>query len=224
MAYIKLFEKLQNSLCSTNFPTIYFKPKQIQIFETILNGLDVIAVLPTGYGKSCLFQLLPRMFCDPNVNEKGIVIVLSPLNSIMIDQINTLNKLNIKAKIFKDLNNCELKIPDLFPQSNETNDCSGDSSCESGCSNLIKEVAKDNKIPDDVKNGLLEILFSHPEALLSETGRKLLKSLPYQKRVVAIVIDEAHCIESWWVFSFFSFSFFFLMLLWHVCKKHTIVL
>ena len=90
MAYIKVFRKLQDAISATNFPTIYFKPKQIQVFESISNHFDVIAVLPTGSGKSCLFQLLPGFLQQSN--EQGIVIVLSPLNSIMIDQLNTLKK------------------------------------------------------------------------------------------------------------------------------------
>lgn len=201
MAHTQVFSKLQNALSKTNFPTIYFKPQQIQIFEHILDGLDVIAVLPTGYGKSCLFQLLPGMLFGSEPNEKGIVIVVSPLNSIIIDQINTLHKLNIKANILKETNNADFKIPDLYPQSqNNKNNCSGASEESGCCSNSNEFTGGIEDLPEDVKNGLLEILFSHPEALLSESGRKLLKSQVYQKKVVAIVIDEAHCIESWWVF------------------------
>ena len=72
MAYIKVFRKLQDAISATNFPIIYFKPKQIQVFESILNHFDVIAVLPTGYEKTCLFQLLPRFL--QQLNEQGIVI------------------------------------------------------------------------------------------------------------------------------------------------------
>ena len=82
MAYIKAFRKLQDTISATNFPTIYFKPKQIQLFDSILDHFDVIAVLPTGYEKSCLFQLSLGFLQQSN--EQGIVIVLSPLNSITI--------------------------------------------------------------------------------------------------------------------------------------------
>ena len=84
MAYIIVFRKLQNAISATNFPTIYFKLKQIQVFKSILNHFDVIVVLPTSYRKSCLFQLLPGLLQQSN--EQGIVIILSPLNSIIIEQ------------------------------------------------------------------------------------------------------------------------------------------
>ena len=72
MAYVKVFRKLQDAISATNFPIIYFKPKQIQVFERILNHFDVITVLPTGYEKTCLFQLLPGFLQQSN--EQGIVI------------------------------------------------------------------------------------------------------------------------------------------------------
>ena len=181
MAYLKIFQKLQKTLSTTNFPVIYFKPKQIQVFESILDGSDVIAVLPTGYGKSCLFQLLPGLLKSNERN--GIVIVVSPLNSIMIDQLNTLKQLNIKADILKDPLNSESVMPDLF-------------------SNLNINDENEREITSEIKDGLINVLFSHPEVLLSERGRLLLKSKTYQENVVALVVDEAHCIESWWVFNF----------------------
>lgn len=52
-------------------------------------------------------------------------------------------------------------------------------------------------IPKNVVSGNLNILFSHPEAFLSIKGRSLLKLDTYQSRIVACVIDEAHCIKMW---------------------------
>ena len=51
--------------------------KLLQVFESILNHFDVISVLPTGYGKSCLFQFLPGFL--QQANEKVIVIVMCHL-------------------------------------------------------------------------------------------------------------------------------------------------
>ena len=59
------------------------------------------------------------------------------------------------------------------------------------------EDKKSTEIPQKIKNGRVEILLSHPESLLSEEGRKLLKSKIYLENVVAIVVDEAHCIDLW---------------------------
>jgi superfamily II DNA or RNA helicase len=121
MAYQKishLFERIQFSLDNNN---ISFSPKikQIQCFEHLLNGEDVIAVLPTGFGKSILFQLLhdiipPR---SKNENNKNIVIVVCPLNSIIEDQLKYLQKNCIPSMELKlergSMGGC---IPSLFQQ------------------------------------------------------------------------------------------------------------
>ena len=44
------------SLSNGNFPSLNFKPLQVKCFESILKGQDIIEVLPTGSGKSMLFQ------------------------------------------------------------------------------------------------------------------------------------------------------------------------
>ena len=53
-----LFTRIQYSLDKNNISFIP-KLKQIICFDHLLNGNDVLAVLPTGFGKSVLFQLLP---------------------------------------------------------------------------------------------------------------------------------------------------------------------
>ena len=63
------------------------------IKSSTLNRFDIIVVSPTVYGKSCLIQLLPGFL--PQSDEMGIVIVVPSL----IDQLNTLKKLNIKVDI-----------------------------------------------------------------------------------------------------------------------------
>jgi len=67
-----------------------FKPKQYEIINNIINGIDVCAILPTGYGKSLTFQL-PGIYLD-----KPTVIV-SPLISLMEDQCYNLKKIGINA-------------------------------------------------------------------------------------------------------------------------------
>ena len=56
---------------------------------------------------------------------------------------------------------------------------------------------EESAIPNEIIEGLRQIVFGHPEAILSPAGRKLLGSEIYQKNVVAIAIDEAHCVETW---------------------------
>jgi len=66
------------------------KDKQEEIIKSLLDGKDVIGILATGYGKSICYQL-------PFLITKKTVIVISPLLSLMEDQLNKLKKLNISV-------------------------------------------------------------------------------------------------------------------------------
>ena len=49
-----------------------------------------------------------------------------------------------------------------------------------------------------MRNGEFRILFTHPEAIVaSKEGRSLLQTQVFQAKVVACVVDEAHCIDKW---------------------------
>ena len=80
-----------------NFPSL--KPKQLQCFEYLLQGFDVLSILPTGFGKSLVFQLLPD-FLPVKSCQNIIVIVVCPLTSIIEDQISALKLIRIPADIF----------------------------------------------------------------------------------------------------------------------------
>lgn len=67
-----------------------FKGSQERIIQEILEGKDVLALLPTGGGKSLCYQL-PALMMD------GICIVISPLIALIQDQVTHLNKRGIKA-------------------------------------------------------------------------------------------------------------------------------
>jgi ATP-dependent DNA helicase RecQ len=67
-----------------------FRPGQEKVIEAVLAGQDCIAVMPTGAGKSLTFMLPARML-------DGTVLVLSPLISLMKDQIDTLDSLGFRA-------------------------------------------------------------------------------------------------------------------------------
>ncbi len=64
---------------------VALKDKQIEALDALAHGKDVLAVLPTGYGKSFVFQL-------PALALPGVTIVVSPLVSLMTDQALALNK------------------------------------------------------------------------------------------------------------------------------------
>lgn len=67
-----------------------FKPGQEKIIDAILAGRDVLAIMPTGSGKSVCYQV-------PAMMLSGITIVISPLISLMQDQVKALNEAGIHA-------------------------------------------------------------------------------------------------------------------------------
>ena len=80
-----------------------FRPGQKDIVDAILDGRDVFAVMPTGAGKSLCYQI-PAMMLD------GITLVVSPLISLMQDQVNSLNEAGVSAAYI----NSSLSDRDLF--------------------------------------------------------------------------------------------------------------
>jgi ATP-dependent DNA helicase RecQ len=67
-----------------------FRPGQREVIDAVLGGHDCIAVMPTGAGKSLTFQLPARLL-------PGTVLVLSPLLSLMKDQVDALAALGFRA-------------------------------------------------------------------------------------------------------------------------------
>lgn len=71
-----------------------FRPLQEEIIKSVLDGTDTLGLMPTGGGKSITFQV-PGLFYD-----SGVTIVVTPLVSLMKDQVDNLRKRNIKAVFF----------------------------------------------------------------------------------------------------------------------------
>jgi ATP-dependent DNA helicase RecQ len=67
-----------------------FRPLQEDIINTVLQGKDCLALLPTGGGKSLCFQV-------PTLAMNGVCLVISPLIALMKDQVENLRKRNITA-------------------------------------------------------------------------------------------------------------------------------
>ncbi len=67
-----------------------FRPGQAELINAILEGRDVLGVMPTGSGKSVCYQI-------PSLLLHGITIVISPLISLMRDQVDGANEIGIPA-------------------------------------------------------------------------------------------------------------------------------
>ena len=67
-----------------------FRPMQEEIITSALAGDDVLAILPTGGGKSVCFQV-------PALMKDGIALVVTPLVALMKDQVQNLEQRGIKA-------------------------------------------------------------------------------------------------------------------------------
>lgn len=91
------------------FPGIELKREQELCLEILLvKRKDVLGVLPTGYGKSLIYQLLPKVLSQYWFNKNGTrrtysVLVVSPLELIRKQQVERLNKSGIKAAVLEDL-------------------------------------------------------------------------------------------------------------------------
>ncbi|MBS1738678.1 MAG: RecQ family ATP-dependent DNA helicase [Bacteroidetes bacterium] len=81
----------------------HFRPLQKEIIESVLEGKDTLALLPTGGGKSVCFQV-------PALSKKGICLVISPLIALMKDQVHHLKEKSIYALlIHSGMNFIEVK-------------------------------------------------------------------------------------------------------------------
>lgn len=69
-----------------------FRPLQLDIIESIGAGIDTLAILPTGGGKSITYQV-------PALAMEGMALIISPLIALMTDQIQNLKKRGIRAEV-----------------------------------------------------------------------------------------------------------------------------
>ena len=67
-----------------------FRPGQAEIVDAVVQGKNVLAIMPTGGGKSLCYQL-PALCLD------GVTVVISPLIALMRDQVRALKEVGVQA-------------------------------------------------------------------------------------------------------------------------------
>jgi ATP-dependent DNA helicase RecQ len=80
-----------------------FRPGQEEVIGAVLGGEDVLAVMPTGSGKSLCYQL-PALVC------RGLTVVVSPLIALMRDQVGQLRALGVEAASLNSANDAEENV------------------------------------------------------------------------------------------------------------------
>ncbi|OHF01377.1 RecQ family ATP-dependent DNA helicase [Colletotrichum orchidophilum] len=142
-----------------------FRSNQLEAINATLNGKDAFVLMPTGGGKSLCYQL-PAIITSGKT--RGITIVVSPLLSLMQDQVDHMSAVNIQAV---SLNG------ETSPQK------------RSQIFSSFKERSPELYI---------QLLYVTPEMLNnSDNFMRALTSLYSNKRLARIVIDEAHCVSQW---------------------------
>ena len=155
---------------------ILLKKEQIACLEKLIRDRkDVIGLLPTGFGKSIIYQLLPEIHKIKGDNQ-WVVLVVTPLNAIMTEQAKILNSLGIRAGILGE---------DDRPDTRQKKPNSSDP--------LSPGMPSEKQI----KTGEIDIVFGSAEKWLSKEWQKELKEGNLGKAVSEIAIDEVHVVLEW---------------------------
>ena len=141
--------------------------EQREVIKEVYDGNDVIW-LPTGFGKSLRFECLPFVF-DMKLGRSNtggncsVVVVVSPLVSLMINQVSSLISRGVSTAIISSQREIDKKL-------------------------LVSEQ----------RMGMCSLLFAAPEAVIGERKWKdKLSEAPLHNHIVAVAVDEAHCVSKW---------------------------
>lgn len=137
-----------------------FRAGQKVVIEAAIKNKDVFVLMPTGGGKSLCYQL--PAWCCP-----GLSVVISPLLSLIEDQVQSMTKLGVKA---------------VFLSSSQDFDTQQ------------REVLDDLRVMSD--HGGIKLLYITPEKLRhSNVVQGILRDLDRKGLISRFVIDEAHCLR-----------------------------
>jgi bloom syndrome protein len=142
-----------------------FRHNQLEAINATLEGKDAFVLMPTGGGKSLCYQLPAIIHTG---RTQGVTIVISPLISLMQDQVAHLQKLNIQAFLVN-------------------------SECTAEHRQMVFQALSDHNVQT-----FIQLLYVTPEMLSkSQAMISKFQDLHRRKRLARIVIDEAHCVSQW---------------------------
>lgn len=150
------------------FQLTEFRPNQLEAINATLGGYDVFCLMPTGGGKSLCYQL-PAIV--ESGRTRGVTIVISPLISLIHDQVNHLLKLGIPA----------LRITGDMPAKDRER--------------ALAEIFARDATPQAM---LPALVYLTPEFVnKSRVAADIFAHLSRRNRLARFVVDEAHCVSQW---------------------------
>ena len=160
--------KLAKERASISFD---LKDEQKTALRALYERKDVMCLLPTGFGKSVIFQLAPFLL-DQTVSS-GIALIIAPLNAIMKDQVLKLCRTGVSA-CYIDMD-CE--EGETFQLASGSTDSDNDTDLDDdGWETDEDEQHTDLDVIQvsvpisDLMIGKYNLIYAHPEALLSTTA------------------------------------------------------
>jgi bloom syndrome protein len=141
-----------------------FRPNQLEAIDATLAGKDTFILMPTGGGKSLCYQL-PSIVAGGRTT--GVTIVISPLLSLMEDQVSHLRKLKVKAFMVNGETEAQEKSWIMGQLSNAGGE------------------------------GLEVLYITPEMLSKSQALIRALENLHRRNRLARLVIDEAHCVSQW---------------------------
>ncbi|KAH0795117.1 ATP-dependent DNA helicase, RecQ family protein [Histomonas meleagridis] len=137
-----------------------FRGVQAAAIDQALKGKDVFVLMPTGGGKSLVYQLTGYI-------QKGLTVIISPLISLIQDQVRSLN----------ELNNPELRAAALLGN--------------------LSQREQDSIIDMVRQLKFRFLFITPEKLSLSANVLNFLLEMHAQKQITRFVVDEAHCVSQW---------------------------
>ncbi|KIL64858.1 hypothetical protein M378DRAFT_77626 [Amanita muscaria Koide BX008] len=143
-----------------------FRLCQRGVCNAVMDGRDVFCIMPTGGGKSLTYQL-------PALLQAGCTLVISPLLSLISDQVHQLHQLKIEADRIKG------GIPEEY---------------RNNIYRRLRGLVNRHLLSPDEKE--IKLLYVTPELICRNASfQNILHELAAHGKIARIVIDEAHCVS-----------------------------